>query len=215
VRPHRPAGPRWYRTTRWQLVVGGGAVVLAVLLRVLAPSGSEEPSTPLGVGMPHFGADWSAGHGGKYRISVTPLASLSSKPSPDGCVPSPQDGFVNARFGVRIQNLSGKEVPVPAVDFGANLDASGAPDPTMAEMPVDRTNVSVVPQAKGAACRDASSIGPDGRSPMKKGQVLDLVGVVGGISSPIQGGLSVIVRYHGQGGATLLLAPFPAFPVGS
>jgi hypothetical protein len=50
---------------------------------------------------------------------------------------------------------------------------------------------------------------------MGKGGVLDLVGTVGGISIPVEPGLAVILRYTSATGSELLLAPFPAFPVGS
>jgi hypothetical protein len=190
--------------------------VLAVLLRILVPGGGdEEPRAPLGAGLPHYGADWTAAHGARYRLSVTPLGTLSSKASNDGCVPAPADGFVNASFGVRIENLSGKDVPVPVVDFGANLDASGSADPSVVDLPSVRTNVALTPAANRADCRQASSLGPDGRSALKKGAVLDLVGTVGGISIPVQQGVSLIVRYATSTGSQELLAPFPAFPVGS
>jgi hypothetical protein len=208
--------PRWYSTGRGQLLIAGGAVALAVVLRVLVPGGSaEEPGTPLGSGLPRYGADWTAAHGTKYRISVTPLAQLSSRASGDGCVRTPSDGFVNARFGVRVENLSGTDAPVPRVDFGANLDASGSAVPTMVDLPRVRTNVAVTPRSRGTTCSAASSIAPSAGPSMKKDQVLDFVGTVGGISIPVEPGLSVIVRYVGKSGAQELLAPFPAFPVGS
>lgn len=215
TRGARSRGPAWYRTGRGQLLIAVAAVAAAVLLRVLVPSGPEDPGPPLGSGLPHFGADWSGADGTRYRISVTPLSTLSSRASSDGCVRAPAAGFVNARFGVRIENLSGRTAPVPAVDFGANLDASGSADPTAVDLPASRTNVSVTPGARGAGCGTASSIGPRGRSGLEKGAVLDLVGTVGGISIPVQPGLSVIVRYTDQDGEQELLAPFPAFPVGS
>jgi len=197
------------------VVIAGSAVVLAVLLRVLVPTGDEDPGPPLGSGLPHFGAEWTGVHATRYRISVTPLGALSSKASDDGCVPAPRDGFVNARFGVRIQNLSGKDAPIPVVDFGANLDASGSPDPTTSSLPSQRRNVSLTPRAGNARCSKASSVGPSGRSTMKRGAVLDLVGTVGGVSIPVQPGLAVVLRYVTSTGTQELLAPFPAFPVGS
>jgi hypothetical protein len=103
---------------------------------------------------------------------------------------------------------------VPTVDFGANLDASGSADPTMVALPSVRTNVSVDPGHDGRTCGEASSIVAGGRT-MKPGEALDFVGTVGGISIPVEPGLAVIVRYRDQGGSTALLAPFPAFPVGS
>jgi len=212
-RPVR-TGPAFYRTARGQLVIGGCAIAAVVLLQVLVPSGDDDPGPPPGEGLPKFGADWSTSAGSRYRISVTPLGDLSSKASADGCVPAPADGFVNARFGVRVENLSGKSAPVPAVDFGANLDARGSADPTMVALPSVRTNVSVQPDGDGGTCADASSIRPDGRT-MKNGEARDFVGTVGGISIPVDPGLAVIVSYRDQGSETALLAPFPAFPVGS
>ena len=209
-------GPRWYSGPRAQLLIAAAAVALAVLLRVLVPGGaSDAPGAPLGAGLPHYGADWKAAHGTRYRISITPLAALSSRPSSDGCVRAPSAGFVNARFGVRIENLSGSEAPVPQVDFGTNLDASGAAVPTMVDLPEVRTNVALTPAAEDAGCDDASTLAPGARSSMKKGQVLDLVGTVGRISIPVEPGLAVIVRYATTNGSQELLAPFPAFPVGS
>jgi hypothetical protein len=214
--PKRARRPPWYRSPRNQLLVGGAAIALAVLARALVPAGgSEDPGPPLGEGLSHYGGDWQTKDGSKYRITVTPLVTFSSRASRDGCVPAPADGFVNARFAVRVQNLSGRTAPVPVVDFGVNLDASGSADPTKVEMPSVRTNVSLVPCADGATCDSASSIGPGGRSKLKKSEALDLVGTVGGISIPVEPGLSMIVRYRGSGGDTELLAPFPAFPVGS
>jgi len=208
------SGLSWHRTGAGQLTIAGVAVVLAVLLRVLVPGGADSPGVPLGQGLPHFGADWTSSDGSKYRITVTPLAELSSKPSQDGCVPAPADGFVNARFGIRISNFSGRDAEVPTVDFGANLDASGTANPTLIDLQPDRTNVAVTPHP-GKRCGGASSITPSGRKKMKDGEVLDLVGVVGGISIPVQPGVSVIIRYRAGSGSTELLAPFPAFPVGS
>ncbi|MFL6022899.1 MAG: hypothetical protein ACJ72O_06130 [Marmoricola sp.] len=217
LKPRRPtsSGPRWYSTGRGQLLLGGGAVLLAVLLRILVPGGDDDPGAPLGAGLPHFGADWTAAGGARYRITVTPLASLSSKASDGGCVRAPADGFVNARFGVRIENLGTGSVPVPKVDFGANLDASGSADPTLADLPTSRSNVALTPAADGARCAQASSLRPGGRSELKPGGILDLVGTVGGISIPVEPGVAVIVRYTTTDGTQELLAPFPAFPVGS
>jgi hypothetical protein len=215
--PRSAGSPAWYRTGRGQLIIGGGAIALAVILRVLVPGGgsNDQPGPPLGLGLPHYGNDWSGAHGTRYRISVTPLPALSSKASADGCVPAPSDGFVNATFGVRIENLSGKAAPVPDVDFGSNLDASGSADPTMVALPSARTNVSLAPAANHASCRTASSISPDGRKTMSKGSVLDLVGTIGGISIPVEPGLAVILRYTSATGSEQLLAPYLAFPVGS
>lgn len=208
------SGQRWYRTGTGQLTIAGAAVVAAVLLRVLVPGGAESPGVPLGQGLPHFGADWTSSDGSKYRVTVTPLAELSSKPSADGCVPAPANGFVNARFGIRISNFSGREADVPTVDFGANLDASGTANPTLIDLQPDRRNVAVTPHP-GDRCAGASSITSSGRKQMKDGEVLDFVGVVGGIAIPVQPGVSVIIRYRDRSGPTELLAPFPAFPVGS
>ena len=195
-------------------MIAGAAVVLALLLRTLAPGGADAPGAPLGQGLPHFGADWTTANGSKYRITVTPLGELSSKPSADGCVRAPADGFVNARFGIRISNFSGREADVPRVDFGANLDASGVADPTVVDLPGDRTNVAVTPHP-GDRCSGVASIRSSGRHRMKDGEVVDLVGVVGGIAVPVQPGVAVIIRYRSDTGPTELLAPFPAFPVGS
>lgn len=210
----RRPGMRWYRTGPGQLAIAGTAVVVAVLLRTFAPGGTDTPGVPLGQGLPHFGADWTTSDGSKYRITVTPLSELSSRPSDGGCVPSPADGFVNARFAIRVSNFSGRSADVPAVDFGANLDASGTPDPTVVEIQPQRHNVALSPRA-GNGCRAAASLGPAGRDRMDDGEVLDLVGVVGGIRVPVQPGVSVIIRYRAESGPTALLAPFPAFPVGS
>ena len=189
--------------------------MLAVLLRVLVPGGEDDPGPPLGSGLPHFGNEWTAKGGARYRITVTPLATLSSRASTDGCVSAPADGFVNARFGVRIENLSSRRVPVPSVDFGANLGSGGVADPTMAELPPVRRNVAISPTTGGATCTTASSLRPRGRDELAEGGVLDLVGTVGGIRIPVQPGVSVIVRYATDAGPQELLAPFPAFPVGS
>ncbi|RNL75496.1 hypothetical protein [Nocardioides marmorisolisilvae] len=215
-RVHRPgrSGIRWYRTGAGQLTIAGCAVVAAILLRTLAPGGADAPGVPLGQGLPHFGADWTTTDGSKYRITVTPLAELSSKPSADGCVPAPADGFVNARFGIRISNFSGRKADVPAIDFGANLDASGVANPTVIDLQPDRSNVAVTPHP-GDRCSGAASIRAGGRKQLDDGEVLDLVGVVGGIAIPVQPGVSVIIRYRAASGPTELLAPFPAFPVGS
>lgn len=215
ARPARTRGrrTRWYRTGSGQLLIAGGAVVVAVLLRVLAPGGTSAPDAPLGQGLPHFGADWTAADGSTYRITVTPLGAPSSQASADGCVPVPAAGFVNARFGIRISNFSGRRADVPSVDFGANLDASGAGDPTVTDVQADTRNVAVTPHP-GGGCSRASSITPAGRTSMEDGEVLDFVGVVGGIAVPVQPGVSVIIRYGAHSSAELL-APFPAFPAGS
>lgn len=215
VRPARTRGrrTRWYRTGSGQLLIAGGAVVAAVLLRVLAPGGTAAPGPPLGQGLPHFGVDWTAADGSKYRITVTPLGDPSSRASADGCVPAPAAGFVNARFGIRISNFSGRRADVPRVDFGANLDANGVGDPTVTDVPADRRNVAVTPHP-GGGCSRASSITPAGGTSMKDGEVLDFVGVVGGIALPVQPGVSVIVRYGADSSAELL-APFPAFAASS
>ncbi|MGO4257147.1 hypothetical protein [Marmoricola sp. RAF53] len=181
-------------------------VVLGVLLGVLVwspwssdPGSEAATAAPTGPPLPTYGTDWRTAAGHSYRITVTPADRTSDAPSAGGCFPAPGAGRVNARFDVRVENLSHHSSPVPDVGFAANLGPNGSVRAAVLDYDDASRTVELAPRADGAGCSTANTLGAEGNKNLPADTARTWHGVVAGVAAGIGGnpaGLRLLVRYR-------------------
>ena len=171
--------------------------------------------------LPATSAEWQTIDGSTYRITVTPSSALSDEPSPNGCLPAPDDDqTTNLRFTLRIENLSpDKQAPTPQVAFGTNVTRAGKVDPAITTLDGASTSIEVGPVAAGTSCSVARGIASGSGTALAPGGFAEFSGVAGGLPSPVPNDLALIVRYFAADAAQVargtgfsdvdLVVPFP------
>lgn len=140
--------------------------------------------------------EWTTADGGTYRITVTPLRDQSTQPSRAGCLGATEEGRVNRRFSILLENTSPtKTSPVPQVAFGVNVKADGTFDPTITTLDRASTKVEISPVAEGASCAAARTIVAGSGDALPPGGSREYEGAVGDVPADAPEGLGVVVRW--------------------
>jgi hypothetical protein len=195
VRRNRPSRLAWARTTRGQVAIAVGVLALALVVRFAVGGGDDKNAnqTPVGAARTTYGTDWKTADGHSYEITVSPIAELVNASSDHGCVAAPAPGKTNLRFTVRIDNKGSDPAPVPGVRFAANVKASGA---IMAGVSFEKASrhIDLSPLRNLRDCTGSAQITGDGETIGPKSSVT-YSGLIGGVKTPVGGGLALIVRY--------------------
>jgi hypothetical protein len=183
-------------------LVGAIASLVAVLVCLLILQRVEDdrearanaPTTT--TTLPSSVHEWTTVDGSSYRISITPLRTQSTQPSPAGCLGAAEEGRANRQFSVRLENTSPTQsAPLPQVAFGVNLRSDGTFDPAITTLDGASTKVEIGPVAEGTPCSQARTIVEGSGEPLPPGGVREFTGVVGGVPAVAPDGLGVIVRW--------------------
>lgn len=211
----------WTRTTWGRLAIAAVLAGGVVLFRVLTDgtAGDADPTDELSGASSASALDateWVAQDGSAYRMTVKPSLILVNAGSSSGCITIPSPDRTNLRFTVEVENVSPTAAAVPSLEFAANMTAAGVVDPDLTSFAKASKRIELLPLT-ARTCADAARIGPAGRELIAPGSTVVFTGTLGGVATPVDDQLALIVRYvradaDGESGSAkaLVTVPFAA-----